>query len=70
MLKCNTITIHKLLKIRAYLAQKSVNSSAYSNYYLLGYRENYIFLRLQSVVESLEKLNNFFKALRRQNGAV
>lgn len=50
----------KLLQLRAYYAIVSKKSNVHSNFFLIGYRKKFIFLRLQAVVSQLKRMHSFF----------
>ena len=50
-----------LFKMQVYFSAKSFLSYVYSNYFLLGFRKKFVFIRLQALTEQLRKLAVFIK---------
>lgn len=50
-----------LNKLRVYYKGTNKNFSRYSNYYLLGYRNNFVFLRTSGVLDTLSRIQKFIQ---------
>jgi hypothetical protein len=60
----------QLIKLKLYFLTHTPTCGKYSNYFLLGYRENHVIIRPSSLTDSLERLKLFSKLVLRSKSSL